>query len=139
MSSIQSSPAGEEVGLRRSGATNKELVGIALLGMAFTTIWAIALGKDIDWVQRNYHYYAVYAWLTDRVTYHIAPGQLQSWLNPLIYVPHYMLIHYTAPVVAGAVFGALAGLAFLLVYALTRMLLPAGPLWRAVLPCFAGP
>jgi hypothetical protein len=100
-----------------------ELVVVAALGVVFTSVWAVALGKGVSWDQKNYHYYNVYAWLSGRVDDHIAPAMLQSWLNPLAYVPQYWLVNHAPPVVAGAVFGAVAGLNFVLIYSLARLVL----------------
>ena len=102
----------------------KEIAAAALAAISFTAIWAVVQEQDLGWDLRNYHYYSVYAWLHDRVTYHIAPAQVQSWLNPLVFVPHYFLIHHVSPIVAGAVFGAVAGISILLVYLLSRLVVP---------------
>ena len=97
-----------------------EILGVASLGIPFTAVWAVYNGKYLSWDMRNYEYYSVYAWLYHRVTYHIAPGQLQNWINPLVYLPHYLLINHAPPRLTGALFGAIGGLNFILIYALTR-------------------
>ncbi len=102
-----------------------ELLVVALLSIAFTTCRALLLGQDLSWDLRNYHYYSVYAWLNHRVTYHIEPAQLQTWLNPLVFVPHYWLMNHLSPVVAGALFGAFAGINCILVYAIARCVISA--------------
>jgi hypothetical protein len=117
--------------LNREGSVlgRKEILLVTSFGIVFTTIFAMAVGKDLGWDQENYHYYAVYAWLHGRVNYHIAPAGIQSWYNPLIYVPHYWLINHVRPVVAGGIFGASVGLNFVLIYILTRLVLPMGGSW----------
>jgi len=102
-----------------------EVLVVALLGISFTTCRALILGQDLNWDLRNYHYYSVYAWLNHRVTYNIAPAQLQSWLNPLVFLPHYWLINHTPPLFAGALFGILAGFDCILLYALARCVISA--------------
>lgn len=107
-----------------------EVLLISALGIAFTTIWAVKVGKDVGWDQRNYHYYSVHAWLTGRVDYHIQPAGQQSWFNPLVYVPHYWVINHFRPIVAGGLFGSWIGLNFVFIYLLVRLVLPMhGSFW----------
>lgn len=106
-----------------------ETAAVILFGVVFGAVYALIKGQDINWDLRNYHYYNVFAWLTGTIWLHIAPAQQQSWLNPLAYLPHYLLIKYTNPILAGATFGAVGGLNFAMVYALTRVILhPENPL-----------
>ena len=100
-----------------------EIIFVAALGIVFTAVWAVALGKGVSWDQKNYHFYNVYAWLAGRMDVHVAPAGMHSWLNPLVYVPHYWLVSHAPPVVAGAIFGAVAGLNFVLIYGLVRLIL----------------
>ncbi len=102
----------------------REILVVALIGVAFTTVWAVLAGQDMNWDLRNYHYYTAYALWWGRMSYHIAPAQVQTWLNPLVYLPYYLFINHCRPVVAGAIFGGVAGLNFVLVYALTRLIVP---------------
>ena len=97
-----------------------ELFLVAALGVVFTAAWAVALGKGVSWDQKNYHYYNVYAWLSGRMDFHIAPAGLHSWINPLAYVPHFWLVNHVPPVIAGAMLGAVAGLNFVLIYKIGR-------------------
>lgn len=60
-------------------------VGLPLLAMSL-------LGLDSNWDLRNYHLYNPHAWLTGRMAIDIAPAQLQSWHNPLLDVPLYLLV-----------------------------------------------
>lgn len=116
----------------------REIFLVAALGIVFTTVWAVALGKGVSWDQKNYHFYNVYAWLSGRMDYHIAPAGLNSWLNPLIYVPQYWLVNHAPPVIAGAIFGAVAGLNFVLIYSLARLVVHRSSPWLAagiVLTC----
>ena len=66
-------------------------------------IWRLALallpglllvllrGVDSNWDLRNYHLYNPHAWLTGRMLTDIAPAQLQTWHNPLLDLPLYLL------------------------------------------------
>ena len=61
-----------------------------LISCASGTI-AIFLGKDVNWDLLNYHYYNAYAFLHHRLDVDIAPAQLQSFFNPLLDVPFYLM------------------------------------------------
>lgn len=66
-------------------------------------LWRIALallpglvlvllrGVDTNWDLRNYHLYNPHAWLTGRMLTDVAPAQLQSFHNPLLDLPMYLL------------------------------------------------
>lgn len=66
------------------------VVGLPLLAMAL-------LGLDGNWDLRNYHLYNPHAWLTGRDAIDIAPAQLQSFHNPLLDVPLYLIVQSGAP------------------------------------------
>ena len=52
----------------------------------------LLLGFDANWDLKNYHLYNVHAWFTGRMATDIAPAQLQSWHNPLLDVPLYLIV-----------------------------------------------
>lgn len=110
----------------------KELVAVGGLGILFTVFWSLYFGQDLNWDLRNYQYYTVWAWLQGRITHNLAPAQVQTWLNPLVYLPHYLLIQHLPSMVAGTLFGVLSGVNFVLVYALTCCLLPGERPSRAI-------
>lgn len=49
------------------------------------------LGKDMAWDTLDYHFYAGFSALHDRFGQDYFPGGPQSYLNPYIYVPFYLL------------------------------------------------
>jgi hypothetical protein len=110
--------------MRRAG----ELFLVLTLCCTVTGAYAVHAGQDTNWDQRNYHFYSVFAWLSDRSDMDVAPGQLQTWINPLPHVPQYWLIRHLPPVEAGIAMGALAGFNGLLLWVLTRRLLGDGDL-----------
>lgn len=61
------------------------VVGLPVLGM-------LLRGVDANWDMRNYHLYNPHAWLTGRMAIDITAAQLQSWHNPLLDLPFYLLI-----------------------------------------------
>ena len=54
-------------------------------------------GMDANWDLRNYHLYNPHAWLTGRDSLDVAAAQLQSFHNPLLDVPLYLLVSSGAP------------------------------------------
>lgn len=63
---------------------------IAATGIIVT----LTLGQDANWDLAAYHYYSVYALFNDRIGFDIMPCGIQSYFNPLIYVPFYILIKF---------------------------------------------
>ena len=100
-----------------------EILLVAVFGAASAACGAVYLGKGISWDQENYHHYDVYAWLHGVMDYHFFPAGMHSWMNPLAYVPQYWLVNNASSMVAGALFGGLAGLNIAAVYALARSVL----------------
>src|SRR6476660_3809406 len=63
------------------------VLGSLLAGAAYT--WFA--GEDINWDWRNYHEYGAFALLNGRFDQDVAPGGFQTFLNPLPYLPAYLL------------------------------------------------
>ena len=73
--------------------------------------WAVYCGKDINWDLQNYHFYAPYALLNNRIGWDIAPGQLQSYLNPIFDFPFYIFLKiFNKPILITFLMGALHGI-----------------------------
>ena len=53
---------------------------------------SLALGKDVNWDLRNYHYYVAFALLEGRLGFDLAPAQIQTYFNPLADLPFYALV-----------------------------------------------
>jgi hypothetical protein len=104
----------------------REALIVFALSAAACAAGAVLLGQDTNFDQRNYHLYTVYAWLTDRDGLDLAPGQIQTWLNPVSYLPAYALIMSAPPIAAGAVLGALASVNGLVLWLLSRSLIGVG-------------
>jgi hypothetical protein len=73
--------------LRPSGA----LAGLAVAACAGWTIFA---GKDLNWDLLNYHYYAPYQLLGGRLGQDFFAASAQSYLNPLGYLPFYLMVSW---------------------------------------------
>jgi hypothetical protein len=87
---------------------------------------AVLVGKDVNWDLLNYHLYNGYAFAHGRLDVDLAPGQLETFLNPLLDVPLYFAITHLPPVLVGASSGFVQGLNGVAMWLLGRELLP-GP------------
>jgi hypothetical protein len=66
------------------------IVGSLLAGAAYT--WFA--GEDINWDWQNYHEYGAFALINGRLGQDVAPAGIQTFLNPLAYLPAYLLRHH---------------------------------------------
>ena len=100
------------------------------LGAGAAYAWAVGTGVGWDW--RNYHYYGAYAYLNGRDDLDVAVTGIQTFLNPLAYVPAYVLQRYLPALLAGMTLGALHGLNLALIYGFARLTLaPAANRWTS--------
>jgi Glycosyltransferase family 87 len=104
---------------RRNVETWAVVLGSLLAGAAYA--WFV--GEDISWDWRNYHEYGAFALVNGRFDQDVAPGGFQTFLNPLAYVPAYLLRHHVAAPYWGMLLGALHGLNLALIYWLSRTVL----------------
>jgi hypothetical protein len=86
-------------------------------------LYAWFSGEDINWDWLNYHEYGAFALLTGRFDIDVVPGGFQSFLNPLVYVPAYVLRHGVGAPLWGILLGAIHGLNLALVWWLSRLVL----------------
>lgn len=100
----------------------------AILVPLLCGLMSLAMGQDDSYDMRNYHLYTAHALLNDRLGVDLAPAGFHSYFNPLLDVPYFLLTKSFPAPVAGFVFGALQGLAFVLVAAIARQLLGPGRL-----------
>jgi hypothetical protein len=89
------------------------------------------LGQDATWDLRNYHLYVAWAYLGERLSLDMAPGQMQSYLNPWIDLPYYWMATNWPARWTGFAFGAAHGLVIIPLYAISCRLLP----YRAAAAC----
>jgi hypothetical protein len=59
-----------------------------VLGAGIISTW---LGKDLNWDLLNYHFYNPWAFLHGRLSTDLYPAQLQTFYNPFIDLPFYVL------------------------------------------------
>lgn len=97
---------------------------VALFVPVLFGLISIYLGQDDNWDLRNYHWYNPYALLNGRLHVDMAPGNWQSYFNPLIDVPYYLLNQWLPGPAVGFVMGFVHGLNFILLLAIVRLVLP---------------
>jgi len=68
----------------------RDALWLFALAVALPVLAMSLLGVDANWDMRNYHLYNVHAWLASR-SHDVAPAMLQSWHNPLLDLPLYLL------------------------------------------------
>ncbi|MFH1755400.1 MAG: hypothetical protein ABIA59_06820 [Candidatus Latescibacterota bacterium] len=98
---------------------------VFVAGFLCLALVSLRLGPLVDYDVKNYHYYAGYAFLNGRIDVDYAPAQIQSFLNPLSFVPFYLLATNTAPMTTGFVLGGIHGLAVGLVFLIVFALFPS--------------
>lgn len=105
---------------------NLNLPAIVILGSVLAgALYAWFVGEDINWDWRNYHEYGAFALLNSRFGIDVAPAGIQTFLNPLVYVPAYLLRHGVGAPLWGILLGAVHGLNLALVWWVSRLLLGA--------------
>jgi hypothetical protein len=104
---------------RKNPAIPLVILGSLLAGALYT--WFT--GEDINWDWRNYHEYGAFALLNGRFDIDVEPGGLQTFLNPLAYLPAYVLRHHVGAPIWGILLGAVHGLNLALIYWFSRKLL----------------
>ena len=110
---------------RRAHLTRQEILflGLAIL---FWAGFVVVLGKDTSWDFRNYHWYAPYAFLNNRLGFDVAVAHQASYYNPFLDIPFYWLATHTHSWIALASLGAVQGANIVPLYFISReALLPA--------------
>jgi hypothetical protein len=102
---------------------NLETWGVILGSLAAGAAYTWFAGEDINWDWRNYHEYSAFALLNGRFSEDVAPAGFQTFLNPLAYLPAYLLRHTVGAPFWGVLLGALHGLNLALIYWLSRTVL----------------
>jgi hypothetical protein len=101
--------------------------------------WTIFAGKDVNWDLLNYHYYLPFELLAGRLGQDFFAASAQSYLNPVGYLPFYVMVSSGwHSVIVSTVLAVVHGLSLSLLFLLAWKLfahLPARE--RAVFSCLA--
>jgi len=95
-------------------------VAVLLLSPVVGGAVAVVLRQDNNWDLRSYHYYNAYAFLTNRFGFDIGPASIQTFINPLLDLPFYLLIEHARPIWVGFFVGAIQGLTVWLCFEIAR-------------------
>src|SRR6202171_1643411 len=115
--------------ISRSFETWAVISGSLLAGAAY----AWFAGEDINWDWRNYHEYNAFALINGRFDQDVAPAGIQTFLNPLGYLPAYLPRHNFGAQIWGMVLGSRHGRNRALIYWFSRLVL-SGAASRLRLP-----
>ena len=93
------------------------------LPAALCALWSVQAGKDVNWDLLNYHYYLPFGLLGQRLEQDFFAASAQSYLNPVGYLPFYLMVaHGWHSVVASIVLAAAHSLSIGLLYLIARRL-----------------
>lgn len=106
-------------------------------------LFSLAQGADANWDLRNYHLYNAFAFLHGRLSIDLAPAGMQSYFNPLLDVPYYLMTMHLPAMLVGFIMGVLHGLNFVLLLGICRLTLDdlpetaryRTPFWLAIAGC----
>jgi hypothetical protein len=94
-----------------------------LLPAAICAAWTVLAGNDVNWDLLNYHYYLGYELVGRRLSQDFFAASAQSYLNPIGYLPFYLMVSSGWPgVLASIALAALHGLSLTLLFLLARRL-----------------
>src|SRR5512147_1466440 len=91
--------------------------------------WSALLGVDANWDLYSYHLYNPFALLNGKLDIDLAPAGLQSYFNPLLDIPYYILSRDVPAPLLAFVMGVVHGFSFVLLLRIARRVLvglPAG-------------
>src|SRR4051812_14907076 len=70
----------------------RALVAIFGVPALLAASWTVVAGKDLNWDLLHYHYYVAHSLLTGRFEQDYLAARTESYLNPLGYVPFYLMV-----------------------------------------------
>lgn len=92
---------------------------VFFLPAALCAGWTVRAGKDLNWDLLNYHYYLPFELLAGRLEQDFFAASAQSYLNPVGYLPFYLMVSSGwHSVVASVVLAAIHSLSLALLYLL---------------------
>ncbi len=89
----------------------------------FFGLLSVWLGVDANWDLQNYHLYNAFAVLNGKLHIDLAPAGFQSFFNPTLDVPYYLLHKYLPAPLVGFLIGYLHGLIFVLILGIAQFVL----------------
>jgi hypothetical protein len=68
------------------------LLLVFCLPAAICAAWTVFAGKDVNWDLLNYHYYLPFELIAGRLAQDFFAASAQSYLNPIGYLPFYLMV-----------------------------------------------
>ncbi len=130
---------------RFTGSERRITWAMLLLGGLAGGFGALSLGFTLEWDFLNYHLYNAHALLGGRSPLDVAPAQVQTYLNPLLQVPSYLVFMHWHPAVLVFLTGVVQGAQVALLYMVlsrvidTSAVAPRWTLWAVSLLGLMGP
>lgn len=116
---------------RRSDTSFFQWALLTLLCIAGAVLWTWFAGKDLNWDSRNYHFYAAYQWTENRLSKDFMAASVQSYFNPLGYLPFYWMVRANLhSLMIGTLLAVIHAINLLLVAVITSSLIPSTVKWR---------
>lgn len=89
-------------------------------------LWALFAGKDLNWDALNYHLYLGLNFFQDRFSQDYFPASVQSYFNPLPFVPFYLMVSLKwKSVVISSALAVLHSVNLWIVYKVSRLIVGA--------------
>ena len=103
----------------------KKLVFFSIFSIFVCVIWNWFSGKDLNWDQLNYHFYLPHSFIADRLQQDFFPASIQSYLNPVSYLPFYWMVKADwNSLIIGSILAAGHATNLIALYLLSLRLLP---------------
>jgi hypothetical protein len=80
--------------------------------LLFALASVFVIGQDANWDLLNYHLYNAYALLNGRVGVDLAPAAMQSYFNPVLDLPYFLMVQHWPPRIVAFAMGLFHGLNF---------------------------
>lgn len=105
------------------------LLPVLAVPAVLCAVWTIVAGKDVSWDLLNYHYYLPFELMAGRVAQDFFAASAQSYLNPVGYLPFYLMLaagwhSVGVSIILAAAHSLSIGLLYLLAWRLFEHLAP---------------
>lgn len=88
-------------------------------------LWTYFSGKDLNWDSLNYHFYVAYQWAENRLSKDFMAAGVQSYLNPVAYLPFYWMVKANLhSLVIGCALAAIHAINLILTAVIANYLVP---------------
>ncbi|MFN3428426.1 MAG: hypothetical protein ACK46X_00580 [Candidatus Sericytochromatia bacterium] len=100
---------------------SRDTLAVTLVCLVLLLAHNYRAGQDYNWDFLNYHFYAGYMLLANRLGVDVIPAMMQTYLNPIPYVLPYLTIRHLPPLGAAAALTAVHVLNLTAVYVLAKL------------------